>query len=209
MIEEALLGALERRTRSRFGLRVQGAGRAGDVRCLHRRVEIVMDDREGAGIGVVNADLLVGEFMFDQLVFDAIIGQRTRRIEAECLEVARQHFHRRDAAGFDRLDEFSACRERKVLAAPQPEALGIGQIVNRGRTGRRDVDDARIRQRMLQAKPGPALLRGGHVATFTFPARGILHRVRLVEDNHAVEIGAQPFHDLLDPRYLLVACVGP
>src|SRR5260221_7471231 len=61
---------------------------------------------------------------------------------------------------------------------------------------------------MLQTKPSPALLRGGHVATFTLPARGILHRVRLIENNHAVEIGAQPFHDLFDTRNLLVARVG-
>ena len=30
----------------------------------------------------------------------------------------------------------------------------------------------------------------------------------LVEDDHTVEIGAQPFHDLFDPRNLLVARVG-
>ena len=58
MVEEALLGALEGRARGGLGLRVQRAGRAGDVGGLHRGVEIVVDDREGAGIGVVDADLL-------------------------------------------------------------------------------------------------------------------------------------------------------
>ena len=61
---------------------------------------------------------------------------------------------------------------------------------------------------MLKAKPRAALLRRGLVTALTLPARGVLHRVALVEDNDAVEIGAQPFHDLFDPRHLLVTRVG-
>ena len=99
--------------------------------------------------------------MLDQLVFDALVGERAGGIETERLEVARQHLHRRDAAGLDRLDELGAGGEREILAAPQSEALGIGEIVDRGGAGRRDVDDARVRQGMLQAKPRAALLRGG------------------------------------------------
>ena len=57
-------------------------------------------------------------------------------------------------------------------------------------------------QGVLQAKAGAALLRCRLVAAFALAARGILHGVRLVEDDHAVEIGAQPFHDLFDPRSL-------
>ena len=45
MVEEALLGALEGGARGGLGLRVQRAGGAGDVGRLHRRIEIVMDDR--------------------------------------------------------------------------------------------------------------------------------------------------------------------
>jgi hypothetical protein len=55
MAEEALLGALEGRAGGGLGLPVQRAGRAGDVGGLHRRVEIVVDDGEGPGIGVVDA----------------------------------------------------------------------------------------------------------------------------------------------------------
>ena len=124
------------------------------------------------------------------------------------MHIARQHLHRRDAARLDRLDELGARGERKILAAPQPEALGVGEVMNRGGAGRRDIDDARVRQRMLKAKPGAALLRRSLVAAFTLAACGILHRVRLVEDNDPVEVGAQPFHDLFDPRNLLVARVG-
>src|SRR5450631_2730123 len=149
-----------------------------------------MDDREGAGIGIVDMDLLVSEPMLDQFIFDAFVGQRARSVKPESLEVARQYLHCRDAASLDRLDEFRARCERKVLASPEPEALGVGEVMNRGGGGRRDVDDARVRQGMLQPKPRAALLRRSLVTAFTLPARGVLHRVRLVEDDDTVEIGA-------------------
>ena len=166
VIEEALLGALEGGARGGLRLRVQRAGLAGDVGGLHRRVEIVVDDRERPGIGVVDADLLVGELVLDQFVFDALVAERARRIEAEGLEVARQHFHRRDAAGLDGFDELGPRGEGKILAAPEAEALGIGEIVNGGGAGRRDIDDARIRQRVLeaQARRVPAARRPGRRA---------------------------------------------
>ena len=104
-----------------------------------------MNDREGAGIGVVDADLLGCEPMFDQLVFDAFIGERAGRIEAERLQIARQHLHRRDAAVLDRLDELGAGGKRKVLAAPETKPLGIGEVMNRGGAGGRDVDHAGVR----------------------------------------------------------------
>ena len=75
MVEETLLGALESRPRGGFGLRVQRARFAGDVGRLQRGVEIVVDDAERPGISVVNADLLVGEPMLDQLIFDALVAE--------------------------------------------------------------------------------------------------------------------------------------
>ena len=59
MIEEALLGAFEGGSGCGFCLRVQRAGLARDVGGPHRGVEIVMDDAEGAGIGIVDANLFV------------------------------------------------------------------------------------------------------------------------------------------------------
>ena len=146
--------------------------------------------------------------VLDELVFDALVGERARGIEAERLEVARQHLHRRDAAGLDRLDELGAGGEREVLAAPQAEPLGIGEIVDRGGAGRRDVDDAGIRQRVLEPQARAALLRRRLVAALALAAGGVLHGVALVEDDHAVEVGAQPFDDLPDARNLLLALVG-
>src|ERR1700722_11855303 len=106
-----------------------------------------MNDRECAGIAVIDADLLVSELMLDQLILDAFVGQRPRRVETERLEIARQYLHRCDAASLNRLDKLATRRERKVLAAPQPEALGVGEVMNRGGAGRRNIDNARVRQR--------------------------------------------------------------
>src|SRR3546814_3174904 len=61
VVEEALLGALERRARGGLRMTVQGAAFARDVRGLERRGQIVVNDLEGAGIGVVDADLLRAE----------------------------------------------------------------------------------------------------------------------------------------------------
>ena len=63
-------------------------------------------------------------------------------------------------------------------------------------------------QRVLQAQAGAALLRGRLVAAFALAAGGVLHGMALVEDDDAVEIGAQPVDDLLDARSLLLARVG-
>ena len=112
-----------------------------------------MDDAERARIGVVDARLLGREPVLDELVCDALIGERARGVEAERLEIAGQHLHGGDAAAFDRFDELGARREGKIRPAPQAETLRIGEIVDRGGAGRRDIEHARIGKRVLQAKP--------------------------------------------------------
>ncbi len=136
MAEEALLGALEGRARGGLGLPVQRAIRTRDVRRLHRRVEVIMDDAERPGIGVVDTALFLGQRVLDQLIFHAVIGERAGGVEAERSEVARQHFHRRDAAVLDRFDELGPRGEWEILAAPEAEPLGIGEIMDRGGAGR-------------------------------------------------------------------------
>src|SRR3546814_10114842 len=65
MVEEALLGALERRSRRRLRLRIERAMfSARHPSRLHRGGEIVVDDLKGSGIAVVDAPLLVGQPMF-------------------------------------------------------------------------------------------------------------------------------------------------
>jgi hypothetical protein len=58
MAEEALLGGLEGRARGGLGLAVQRAAVARDVGGLHRGGEVVVDDGEGPGIGIIDAALL-------------------------------------------------------------------------------------------------------------------------------------------------------
>ena len=96
--------------------------------------------------------------------------------------------------------ELGAGGEGEVRAAPQAEPLGIGEILHRGGAGRRDVDDAGIGQRVLQAQAGAALLRGRLLAALGLAAGGVGHGVAFVEHDHAVEVAAQPVDDLLDAR---------
>src|SRR3546814_17109343 len=81
--------------------------------------------------------------------------------------------------------------------------------MDRGRAGRRDVDDARVRQGVLKPKARTALLRGGDVAVLALAACGVLHGVALVEDDHSIEVGAQPFRTLLDAGQPLATVVRP
>ena len=77
MAEEALLGALEGGARRRLGVAVQRAGLAGDVGRFERGGQVVVDDLEGVRKGIVDANLLLGQFVFEQIVFDPVIRERT------------------------------------------------------------------------------------------------------------------------------------
>ena len=46
-----------------------------DVGGPKRCSEIVVNDLESARIGIIDADLLPGELMLDQLVFDPLVGE--------------------------------------------------------------------------------------------------------------------------------------
>ena len=77
------------------------------------------------------------------------------------------------------------------------------------RAGRGDIDHASVRESVLEPKSSAALLRGGDVTAFALAAGGVLHGVALVENDHSIEVGTQPFDDLLDARKLLPTVVGP
>ena len=55
---------------------------------------------------------------------------------------------------------------------------------------------------------GATLLAGGDIAAFSLAASGVGHGMRLVENDHSIEVGAQPFDDLFDPRNPFSAVVG-
>ena len=73
-------------------------------------------------------------------------------------------------------------------AVEKPKPLRISKVVNGRRPGGRDIDDAGIGQRVLQAQARPALLRSLDIAAFALAAARILHGMALVEDDDTVEI---------------------
>src|SRR3546814_19637562 len=99
--------------------------------------------------------------MLEKLVFDALIRERAGRVEAERTKVTREHFHRRDAAGLDRLDEIGPHRERKVFAGPEAEALGVGDDGAGGRACRRDGAYEGAALGVLETHARASLLRRG------------------------------------------------
>src|SRR6267142_5247794 len=86
--------------------------------------------------------------------------------------------------------------------------MGIGEIVHCGGAGRGDINHAGIRQGVLEPQASTTLLRGRLVTSLTLAANRVLHGVALVENDHSVEAGAQPFDDLPDARKLLAALIG-
>ena len=135
MTEKPLFHRLEGAASGGFRLTVQRAILAGDVCGLHGGVEMGVDDGESPGVGVVNPALFVGQFMFDQFVFDAVVGKGPCGVETERPQIARQNLHGGDAAFFDRFHEFGAGCEGKIVAAPETEPLGVGEIMNAGGAG--------------------------------------------------------------------------
>ena len=187
----------EGRARGALGVAVIGpAALAGDVGGFQRRGQIVVNDLEGAGVGVVDADLLRRELVLQHLDLDAGVGEGARRIEAERLEIARQHLHGGDAARLHRRDKVLPRREGHVGRAPEPQARGVGEIGDGRRPGRRDIEDAGVGEGVLQPQARPALLRGGFLAALALVADGVGEGVRLVEDDDAIKIRAQPVDDL-------------
>jgi hypothetical protein len=68
--------------------------------------------------------------------------------------------------------------------------------MHRGGAGRRNIYDAGIRQRVLEAEPSAALLRSRLIAALALAAGGVLHGVALVENDNPVEILSKPIDDL-------------
>ena len=154
---------------------------------VQRLLDVAVDDLEGAGIGVVDAPLFRRERVFEGLDLDPVIGERPGLVEAEGFQVPRDHLHRGDAAGLHGGDELDAGLEWRLAGGPEAEPAGIGEAGDGGGAGRRDIGDARVRQRVLQAQPGPPLLGRLDLAAAALRAGRIGHGMGLVEDHRAVE----------------------
>jgi uncharacterized protein with HEPN domain len=124
---------------------------------------------------------------------DAFVRQRPRDIEAERFQIARQNFHGGDAARLDGGDKIGAVREGKIRAAPKAETLCIGEIMHAGSTRGRDIDDARLRQRVLKPQACAALLRRRLAVTDYEKERSVvLGRLDTLEDKLNAVIEANP-----------------
>ena len=213
MAEEALLCALEGREGGGLGVLVERRIYFHDAGGLQGLVDVVVDDLEGAGIGVVDAPLLGRERVLQDLDLDPVIGEGAGLVDAKGLQVPRDHLHRRDPARLHRGDEVGAGLERRLAGGPEPEPAGIGEAGDGGGAGRRHVGDARVRQRVLQAQPGAALLGRLHLAAVALGAGGVGHRVRLVKHDDAcegmtvvlVQRPRKPGDDLVEARRLPLA----
>ena len=171
-----------------FALAVQRAFGAGDVGGFEGSGQVLMDDLEGARKGIVDADLLRRERMLQNIDLDAFVREGARGVEAKRFQIAGQHLHGGNAAGLDRLHKIRPCRKRKIRAAPQPKPLRIAEILHRGGAGRRDVDDAGLRQGMLKPQSGKALLGGRLLAARARASHRVRHGMGFIEQDHAVEI---------------------
>ena len=117
-----------------------------DAGGLQRLLDVLVDDLEGAGIGVVDAPLLGGERMFEDVDLDALIGERAGLVEPERLQVPGDDLHRGDAARFHGGDELGPGLEWRLAGGPEAEPAGIGEAGHGGGARRRHIRNPGIRQ---------------------------------------------------------------
>ena len=184
---------------------------------LQRLLQVRVDDLEGVGVGIVDPALLFRQGVLQQLYLHSVVGQRPGLIKPERLQIPGDDFHGGHAARFHRGDEIGALLERSLVGAPEPKALGVGQSRQGRGAGGGHIQNARVRQRILEAQPRAALPGGGDITARTLGAGRVRHRVGLVEDDDAgkrvavllVQAAGQPLDDLFQPRLRALAGGGP
>ena len=214
--EEALLGELERGAGGGLGAGVADVAGVYAGR-LERGPEVVVDDLEGPRVLVVDAGLLGGQHVLEDVDLDAGVGQGPGLVPPERLAVPGDHLERGHPARVHRLHEVGPGREGRLGRAPQAEPARVAEAVDRAGAGGRHVHDACLRQGVLQPHAGPSLLAGRDRAARAPAAGGPRQRVRLVEDDHAVpgvarflvQAAGEPVDDLLEPRRVVAAAGGP
>ena len=156
--------------------------------------------RNAARVCVVDLDLGRGERVFEHVILHAVEAEGAGRVEPERLEIARDHLHGGDTAGFHRRNEALAAWEGVFGALPpETETRGIGQVVHaRGARGR-DVEDASAGCCQLQPEASKALLGGFDPPALLGPGR-VLHGMGLIKGQHAFKVFAHPVEDLAQSR---------
>ena len=206
LAEEALLRAFEPRHGCAFrgGVERRAGHLIRNAGCGQRLVQVLVDDLPGVGVGVVDRDLLGGQRVLEDVVFDAFEGKCAGRVEPLELQVARDDFHGGDAACADCLDEGLA-RGESGAKPPETEAGGIGEVRHFDGAGGRYIKHAGARKTVLQSEAGQSLFgSGAHAATCQL-WRGVGHGVGLVEGDNALKlvaffiVGADPLEHLVEP----------
>ncbi len=175
-------------------------------------VEVVVDDPEGVGVLVVDAVLLVGQDVLEDVDLYPAVRQRAGLVAAEGLQVAADHLESGHSPALHRLDEVRPGDEGGVGGRPESEAVRIAQSVDGAGSGRADVEDAGLGQHVLELHAGLALLARGDGTALAAAAGGVAHRVALVEDDHAVPgvagafgvAAGEPGDDLLEAGLVAV-----
>jgi hypothetical protein len=138
--------------------------------------------------------------VFENVILHAIEAEGTGCVKPERLEIARDHLHGSDTACLHRRDEALAAWEGVFRPLPpETETRGIGEVAHARGTRGRDVEDASAGCCQLQAQTCKALLRGFDPPALRGPGR-VLHGMRFIKSQHAVEAFAHPIEDLAQSR---------
>ena len=147
--------------------------------------------------------------MLQDVDLDTVVAERPGLVEAERLEIAGDHLHRRHPRRLPwRLTKSVLLFEGGLSASPEAEALGVGKAGNGGGPGSRDIHDAGIGQCVLKPQSGAALLGGCDLSARALGPGGVGHGVGLIEHDDAFEgmarvfihPASEPADDLIEPR---------
>ncbi len=93
---------------------------------------------------VVHHALDVGQLVLDLGVFHAFVGQVPGHVDAHLLHVPSNHFHGRDPAGIDLLNERANIRKGRAFP-PEPQSIGVCKVRDLCGCRCRRIDHARVR----------------------------------------------------------------
>ena len=195
LVKKALVCSPKLRHRGIFGGGV--VPRLGD---LQRGIHILQDDLPGRRQLIVDLALKIGEGVFEPFIGHPLKRERTGQIAAHRFHIPTHQFHRGDAARRDLVDErFGVGKGRPF--APQTESFGVGQIRDFRGARRRDVEDARLGECVLEVNPGEGLQGGFARPALAFNPNRMAHAVGFIKGHHALKILTQPLDHLTEPRF--------
>ncbi len=203
LAEEPLFSRLEAGASRGFGAAIQRRvlQAVDDSRQFEGLFHILMDDRPGIRIGVVDLDLGRRQLVPENVIFDTGEAERARHVEACRLQVASDQLHGRDTALSDAADELLTVGKSRFWS-PKAKADGVCEIVDVGCTGRRGVEHTGTGQLILEKDATDSLLRALLCAESALPACDPAHLMGFVKRDDAFEIAARPLGNLFQPAVI-------